>query len=104
MNFFDKDNPTLSEVIANIHNLEKYWSKAKGFKLFSDTKCKNCFSFFLCGGTYKIPCLKSLKLEDCKRKDDLHIDLKLFLERYLKYSKEGKGNLFVGFNEYENYK
>jgi uncharacterized protein len=104
MNFFDKDKPTLSEVIANIDNLEKFWGNAKGFSLFTDIQCKDCASLFLCGGTYKMPCIKAFKLKECEQKDKLHIDLNLFLERYLKYNKEDKDELFVGFNEYEIYK
>jgi radical SAM protein with 4Fe4S-binding SPASM domain len=104
MSFFDKDNPTLSDVIANIDDLGKYWKGAKDFHLFSDVQCKNCSSLFLCGGTFKIPCVKSMKLKECTQKDYLYIDLKLFLKRYLKYCKAGKDELFVGFNECENYK
>jgi len=104
MNFFDKNNPMLSEVVENMNDISKYWNGAKSYSVFSDLNCKKCSSLFLCGGAYRIPCVKSLNLQECLPDGIIHIDLKLFLKRYLKYSEEGKNDLFVGFNECENYK
>ena len=104
MSFFDKNNPSLKEVFENVNDISNYWNNAKSYSIFSDSDCKKCSSLFLCGGAYKTPCVKSLKLNECLPDGIIHIDLKLFLERYLRYSREGKNDLFIGFNEYENYK
>ncbi|MDR2410775.1 MAG: radical SAM protein, partial [Bacteroidales bacterium] len=50
MNFFDKERPSIAEVIENLANIDKYWGNAKNYSIFSDSNCKKCTSLFLCGG------------------------------------------------------
>lgn len=103
MSFFDKKRPHISDIVNNIDKVISYWPH-KNSSVFSDPVCINCSSLFLCGGTYKIPCIKKVEPACCIDKDRLHIDLHLFFQRYMKYSKEGKSDLFVYFNENELYK
>lgn len=104
MNFFDLSRPTLKEVLENIENIDTYWNNAKGYSLLSQPKCLNCSSLFLCAGAYTNPCIKSLKLHECVPHKNISVDLKLFLKHYIKYSKAGYGDLFVGFNDFLTYK
>lgn len=104
MNFFDLERPHISVLANNIDSVSKYWGGVKMTSILRDDKCRNCDSLFLCGGTYKLPCIKALGLKECLPDGQQHIDLKLFLERYLMYDKKGKSSLFVGFNNYNMYK
>lgn len=104
MSFWDKNRPHISQFVADIGASKRLWSYAKEYNLFADKKCRNCQSLFLCGGTYNLPCNKAINERKCHNKDSLHIDLKLFLSRYLKYLKEGKAELFVGFNNNNIYR
>ena len=103
MSFFDNKRSHISDIADNIDKVVSYWPH-KNNSIFSDPACINCSSLFLCGGTYKIPCIKKIEPDCCANKDRLHIDLHLFFQRYMKYSKEGKSDLFVYFNENELYK
>ena len=99
MSFWDKGRPKISDVCKDIRLVEGLSNGAKFFSPFEDVRCKLCDSLFLCGGTYNLPCSKTLGERKCEHPDSLHINLKMFLSRYIKYSNEGKGNLFVGFND-----
>ena len=69
----------------------------------ADKECLECDSLFICGGTNKLPCIKALDPKMCEEKR-FGISLKDFLLRYLKYQEEGKGKLFVVFEEGESYR
>lgn len=103
MSFFDIDRHHISDISDDIDKVISYWPH-KNNSVFSDPVCSNCSSLFLCGGTYKIPCIKKIEPDCCKDKDRLHIDLHLFFQRYMKYCNEGKSSLFVYFNDNELYK
>lgn len=104
MNFFDKTRPTLKEVVDNLDHIDEYWNNAKGYSLLSQKKCRTCSSLFLCAGAYTNPCIKSLNLQECIPDRNIGVDLKLFLQHYVKYSNAGYDDLFVGFNDYNTYK
>ena len=104
MNFFDKTRPTLKEVVENLDHIDEYWNNAKGYSLLSQKKCRDCSSLFLCAGAYTNPCIKSLNLQECIPDKNIGVDLKLFLQHYVKYSNAGYDDLFVGFNDYNTYK
>ncbi len=99
MSFWEKERPKISALSNNIEDIIHLSNGAKSYELFMDKKCRKCTSLFLCGGTYNLPCIKNLGERKCENPDSLHINLKLFLSRYIKYSNEGKSALFVGFND-----
>lgn len=99
MSFWEKDRPRIEDICGKIDEVEKLSNGAKKFCLFKDSKCSQCPSLFLCGGTYNLPCSQKLGEHKCEHPDSLHINLGMFLSRYMKYSDEGKGALFVGFND-----
>lgn len=104
MNFFDTIRPHISVLANDIDAVSEYWNEAKKTSILYDVKCRNCDSIFLCGGTYKLPCIKTLGLEECLPNGQQHIDLESFIKRYIEYSEQGKSSLFVGFNNYNMYK
>lgn len=104
MSFFNDKRPHIKDVIENIDDIGRYWNGAKGYDLTRDTTCRDCDNLFLCCGAYKIPCISSLGLEQCKPQENVNVNLKLFLRQYLKYVEKGYEDLFVGFNNYEIYK
>ncbi len=104
MSFFMQNRPHIREVIKNLDNIGLYWDGAKNYNLLEDKKCMDCENLFLCCGAYKIPCISSLNLQQCKPDKNVNVDLELFLLKYLMYSKKGYAELFVGFNNYEIYK
>ena len=95
MSFFDKDRIQLSSICDNLEQLKEI--KKDDDPVYQ--KCSTCRSFFLCGGGYNLPCIKSLKLENCRMDGAYNLDIVLFLKKYIQYKKVGKESLFVGFNK-----
>ena len=62
-------------------------------------KCKQCKSFFLCGGGYNLPCIKSLPIKECDDDGAYIIYIEKFIKKYVYYKAHNKDNLFVGFNQ-----
>jgi uncharacterized protein len=85
MSFFADENPTIREVLDDFDRTHSYWGNAKEYTIFSDQQCRNCASLFLCGGAYRLPCIKSLNLKECVPDGLVHVNLDLFLKRYIKY-------------------
>lgn len=59
-------------------------------------ECAACPSFFICGGSYKLPCIKALGYEACEEDGAFNVDLEQFLRIYLD---SGKPQLFPVFNQ-----
>lgn len=104
MSFFADKRPHISELSDDIDKILVYWEKAKQYSILNDDKCMQCDSIYLCGGTYNLPCISSLKISKCEPNGVQHINLELFIKRYLYHCENGKENLFVGFNDYNLYK
>lgn len=95
MSFFERDRIKLSCICEDLEQLKEI----KKDEDFLYQKCSTCRSFFLCGGGYNLPCIKSLKLENCRMDGAYNLDVVLFLKKYIQYKKVGKESLFVGFNK-----
>lgn len=98
IDFFKKDRKTLKELCCNLNCLDEQCD------LFDKEymKCKQCKSFFLCGGGYNLPCIKSLPIKECDDDGAYIISTKYiekFIKKYVYYKAHNKDNLFVGFNQ-----
>lgn len=102
MSFFDKDRERINDVIKELDD-NLLSSKKKKQTIMSDEECLRCDSLFICGGTNKLPCIKALNSKMCEQKE-FGINLEKFIQRYKKYKEEGKGNLFVVFENGESYR
>ena len=58
--------------------------------------CSECDSFFVCGGSYMLPCIKKLGYETCEEDGAFNVDLEGFLRLYLD---TGNPGLFPVFNQ-----
>lgn len=94
MDFFNKKRTRFKDICNDIGIIEEGYSKREE----EYEKCKKCKSFFVCGCGYNLPCIKSLGYEECENDGNYMIDLEKFIEKYLYYKKNGKADLFVGFN------
>lgn len=104
MSFWDDNRPQIRSVCDDIEKVPGFWSSAKAFNPFKDAKCCSCKSLFLCGGAYHLPCSGKLGETKCQNAESFHINLRLFLAKYLQYMQQGKDSLFVGFNDNNTYK
>lgn len=95
MDFFSKNRLKLKDLCKNLSLLEK-----KNSEIENEYKqCIKCKSFFLCGGGYKLPCIKSLKLNECDLDGSYILDIEQFIRKYMYYKAIKKDNLFIGFNQ-----
>ena len=104
MSFWDSNRPRIQSICKDIDKVAELWHTAKWFNPFKDTKCSKCKSLFLCGGAYHLPCSEKLGEIKCVNPDSFHVNLKLFISKYLLYTNQGKNSLFVGFNDNNTYK
>lgn len=95
MDFFKTDRKKISEVCCELAVLEEICDAIE--KEYE--RCKKCKSFFLCGGGYNLPCIRSLHLKECNEDGAYVIDVEQFVKKYLYYKSINKENLFVGFNQ-----
>lgn len=95
-NFFDKQRQLLKNIIENHDN--DFWAAKKRQTLLADEECLLCPSLFLCGGTIKLPCLRSLANTNCDINGSHIVLLDEFLKRYVRYESEGKAKMFSVFN------
>ena len=58
--------------------------------------CVKCTSFFICGGSYHLPCIKALGYDACEEDGAFNVDLEQYLRLYLDV---GKPQLFPVFNQ-----
>lgn len=58
--------------------------------------CAKCPSFFVCGGSYYLPCIKALGYDVCEDDGAFNVDLEQYLRLYLD---SGKPQLFPIFNQ-----
>ena len=58
--------------------------------------CAKCPSFFVCGGSYYLPCIKALGYDVCEDDGAFNVDLEQYLRLYLD---SGKPQLFPVFNQ-----
>ena len=95
IDFFKKDRKTLKELCCNLNCLDEQCD------LFDKEymKCKQCKSFFLCGGGYNLPCIKRLPIKECDDDGAYIIYIEKFIKKYVYYKAHNKDNLFVGFNQ-----
>ena len=91
MDFFSKNRQPLTEALLP----ESLFFKGK---LTLPETCYSCGSFFLCGGSYYLPCIRSLGVENCEKDGAFNVDLEKFLQTYVRTSRK---NLFVVFNQNE---
>lgn len=95
MDFFKADRRKISDICDDLAGMEELCDE---FDKEYD-RCRQCRSFFLCGGGYNLPCIKSLPIGECEVDGAYVVDTELFLRRYLYYRSQNKENLFVGFNQ-----
>lgn len=95
MSFFEKDRVKLSYICEELGHLKEVKKDEKSLY----QKCSTCRSFFLCGGGFNLPCIRSLGLDKCSMDGAYYLDIKLFLMKYIQYKRVGKESLFVGFNK-----
>lgn len=104
MSYFDDKRETIKEVLEQFNETGFFWKAKAKQTLLSDQKCMICCSLFLCGGTKKLPCIQALDDSPCERDGKHSILLDEFLKRYVYYQNEGKGNLFVVFENGESFR
>lgn len=95
MDFFKKDRKKLADICKDLSVLNALCDEFE--KKYE--RCRQCKSFFLCGGGYNLPCIKSLSLEECAKDGAYVIDVELFLRKYMYYKANNKEHLFAGFNQ-----
>lgn len=93
--FFKQKRYTIKELINNIAIAEAFYENNEK----RTEKCKTCYSFFLCNCSYTLPCIQSLKLNECEKDGEFNIHLETFVKKYMQYAEVGKGDLFVGFTQ-----
>jgi len=103
MTFFENNRENISDIVELFGDDNSFSKKKAKQTIMADKECLECDSLFICGGTNKLPCIKALDSKMCEEKR-FGISLKDFLLRYLKYQEEGKGNLFVVFEDGESYR
>ena len=92
--FFKKDRISLEDLCNDISKIQN----VKNHDPEEYAKCSTCRSFFLCGGGYNLPCIKSLGFDQCREDGNYIVDIEMFIKKYVEYKKQGKSSLFVGFN------
>ena len=95
MDFFKKDRLKLKDICLSMSTLDEMCDSFDN----EYQKCKQCKSFFLCGGGYNLPCIKSLKINECDKDGAYILDIEQFIKKYLFYKDKNKDDLFVGFNQ-----
>ena len=95
MDFFKSDRKNIKDICHDLSSLDEMCD------LFEREyeRCKPCKSFFLCGGGYNLPCIKSLPIKECDGDGVYILDIEQFIKKYLYYKANKKENLFVGFNQ-----
>lgn len=97
--FFDTDNPSLSDIMGQgFESIKTFWNATKSVKLFKDSKCRNCSSFFGCSSHYKLPCIKELNLPPCKSEESLYLNWELYFQTIYKHYMLGKKDSFPMLN------
>lgn len=96
--FYLRNNPLITNLVDEIEKNSSCWNGAKHNYLKDKSNCFSCSSFFLCGGYHYLPCGKELNYKECKPDGEMKINLKSFLNTYIKYNELGKGYLFEGFH------
>ena len=104
MSFFDKERVTIRDLVDGLNNKTNIFMQTKDNQtMLSENQCLQCEDIFVCGGTCKLPCIKSLDSSACAKK--LYgIVLEEFLSRYIDCQEKGISNLFVVFEEGESYR
>ena len=95
MDFFKTDREKILDVCSELAQLEAMSNSFEN----NYEKCKSCKSFFLCGGGYNLPCMKSLHIKECDVDGAYVINIEQFIKKYLYYKSINKEKLFVGFNQ-----
>lgn len=103
MSFFDKERPTIKELAENYSQENTFKSNKMKQTILADSECMQCSEIFMCGGTNKLPCIKSLNPNLCANKT-FNINLEQFVKRYLASVETGNNSLFVVFEDGESYR
>lgn len=103
MAFFEKNRFSIESLVKEFDDNNPFFIQKSEKTMMAESKCLNCDSIFLCGGTNELPCIRALDKTLCNDKF-FGIDLKEFLLRYLKYQEQGLEDLFVVFNNGESYR
>lgn len=95
--FFDQDNPYLSDIMEQgFESIKTFWNATKSVKLFHDSKCRKCSSFFGCSSHYKLPCINELNLPKCKPEESLYLNWNLYFRTLYKHILDGRKEFFPG--------
>lgn len=92
MDFFSHNR---NEVLSSLETADSPFFETRP-KL--PEKCFTCSSFFLCGGSYMLPCIQSLKVTPCEADGAFNVSFSDFVRLYMETEDK---SLFVVFNQDE---
>lgn len=99
MAFFSEERESLESVIQGITKKNgRHWQEKQTLSLLMDKECLQCSNLFVCGGAFKLPCMKAIGLPDCRSGYEHNVDITEFLRRYCACLDTEQSDLFEMFN------